>query len=694
MSVTSQTDKTGPFLITGLPQVIPVGFPFQSGSDLLALNAGSAGTPIDPANTLALGSDYTVTGGGYDAFNQMQTGSILVVAGGANSVTVGQFIVIMRNVPINQTSTFLATGPLTMQQVEQALDKSATLDQQVNEITTRSLRFEKSEFLDGTLLKSARANNLLGFDAAGVPAFFGIPGTTGGAFGAGYGLTLASNIFSTDQTKIASIAVNIAALKALVVTNFTTGSQVMVAGYYAVGDGGGGVFTYNSGSSATDNGGTIIQPTVGAGRWLRASPNTQLNARQFGAKGDGATNDTTPIATALALAVATTGASLYFPPGTYITDTMSFTGANGLTLYGDGMGVSVLKGRAATRVLVADTSTHVNVHHLTFNGNCTTRTAGQQCVTWNCSQSSFCDNEITKSGEFAFWGGTGAGTVTELLIQRNYIHDTYADGITLANVIYGTVANNLIFNVDDDCIALAYNGAFFPAQIQVFGNLCHARNDLGTTTGRGIYIARAQNILVQANVIVQAKQTGIYVTNDGGTRNASIRIVGNLVLFAAIVSGYPIAVYGTTDCFVLDNVVDGTQPAVNSMIDIADWQNLTVSGGSLTKRTAGACRGIHADEAATWAASWDGLKIMNVAISLLDASHLEGIYLVPNAASTMNKVVISGCVIDQVDAGNYITLSVARTGTLGKVVNNTKMQAANTISPAASVGVITIANNN
>lgn len=694
MSVTSQVDKTGVFLITGLPQTIAVGFPFQAGSDLLVLNTGSTGTPIDPANTLSLGSDYTVTGGGYDAFNQMQTGSILVVAGGANSVVVGQFIVIMRNVPINQTSTFLATGPLTMQQVEQALDKSATIDQQVNETTTRSLRFEKSEFLDGTLPKSARANNLLGFDAAGVPAFFGIPGTTGGAFGAGYGLTLASNIFSTDQTKIASIAVNIAALKALTVTNFTTGSQVRLAGYYAAGDGGGGVFTYNSGSSATDNGGTIIQPTVGAGRWLRASPNTQLNARQFGAKGDGATNDTTPIATALALAVATTGASLYFPPGTYITDTMSFTGANGLTLYGDGMGVSVLKGRAATRVLVADTSTHVNVHHLTFNGNCTTRTAGQQCVTWNCSQSSFCDNEITKSGEFAFWAGTGVASVSDFIVCRNYIHDTYADGITMANVASVLIQENIIDQVDDDCIAVAYNGAFNPGQINIIGNHCQARNDLGTTTGRGIYMARATNCLVMGNRIVLAKQTGIYITNDGGSRCYYIDVIGNQVLIAGLVSGYPIACYGTTDCNLIENTVDSAQPAVNAMIDIADWQNLTIKGGSLTKRQAGACRGIHADEAATWAASWDGLKIMNVAISLLDASHLEGIYLVPNAASTMNKVVISGCVIDQVDAGNYITLSVARTGTLGKVVNNTKMQAANTISPAASVGVITIANNN
>ena len=63
-SITSQTDKTGPFTITASPQTIAVGFPFQQGSDLLVLDEGSTGTPRIPATTLALGSDYTVTGGG------------------------------------------------------------------------------------------------------------------------------------------------------------------------------------------------------------------------------------------------------------------------------------------------------------------------------------------------------------------------------------------------------------------------------------------------------------------------------------------------------------------------------------------------------------------------------------------------------------------------------------------------------
>lgn len=172
MSISSQTTKTGPFLITALPQVIPCGFPFQQASDLLVLDYGPTGSEYDPALVLVLGSDYTVTGGGYNAANEMQTGSITVDSTGTNAVAVNDRLVIMRAAEYNQTTSFTSVGPLTIQQVEQALDKNATLAQQNNEQGTRSLRFENWEFLDGVMLKSARAGNVVGFDSDGNLTFY------------------------------------------------------------------------------------------------------------------------------------------------------------------------------------------------------------------------------------------------------------------------------------------------------------------------------------------------------------------------------------------------------------------------------------------------------------------------------------------------------------------------------------------
>lgn len=91
--------------------------------------------------------------------------------------------------------------------------------------------------------------------------------------------------------------------------------SVTVRGYYTAGDGGGGVFVYSSSSSDTANDGTIILPNSGVGRWIRQGVGSQLNAKWFGAKGDGVTNDTARLQAAVD-AVPTNG-GLTIPEGTY-----------------------------------------------------------------------------------------------------------------------------------------------------------------------------------------------------------------------------------------------------------------------------------------------------------------------------------------------------------------------------------------
>lgn len=79
--------------------------------------------------------------------------------------------------------------------------------------------------------------------------------------------------------------------------------SMSMLGYYAAGDGGSNEFYYSSSSTATHNGGTVIKPTAvsGAGRWLAVNPST-VNVAQFGAKGDGSTDDYAKIQAALTAA--------------------------------------------------------------------------------------------------------------------------------------------------------------------------------------------------------------------------------------------------------------------------------------------------------------------------------------------------------------------------------------------------------
>ena len=89
---------------------------------------------------------------------------------------------------------------------------------------------------------------------------------------------------------------SIAALSALDPTVYT---RSFVMGYYAPGDGGGGAYYYSASTSQTlVNGGTVIAASGGTGCWL-LSYSGALSVMQFGAKGDGVTDDAAAINAAL-----------------------------------------------------------------------------------------------------------------------------------------------------------------------------------------------------------------------------------------------------------------------------------------------------------------------------------------------------------------------------------------------------------
>ncbi|WP_369952087.1 glycosyl hydrolase family 28-related protein [Ralstonia syzygii] len=134
---------------------------------------------------------------------------------------------------------------------------------------------------------------------------------------------------------------------ALATLNPAIYTRAFALGYGSPGDGGGGHYSYSAGTpQATANGGTIIASTVGTGCWLLAQT-TVVSLKQFGAKGNGVTDDTTAIQNALTWACAG-GKLLRVPAGLYImtagvTATLNNgTGINSgglrLTMIGDGPG--------------------------------------------------------------------------------------------------------------------------------------------------------------------------------------------------------------------------------------------------------------------------------------------------------------------------------------------------------------------
>ncbi|MEO6779419.1 MAG: glycosyl hydrolase family 28-related protein [Bradyrhizobium sp.] len=91
-----------------------------------------------------------------------------------------------------------------------------------------------------------------------------------------------------------------------------------VKGYYASADGGGGLFDWvPSDTTSADDGGSIIIDAVG-NRFYRQIAG-QVTWKQFGARGDGLTDDTARIQAAWNYSAASGGTKAYGPPGRYLT---------------------------------------------------------------------------------------------------------------------------------------------------------------------------------------------------------------------------------------------------------------------------------------------------------------------------------------------------------------------------------------
>lgn len=145
---------------------------------------------------------------------------------------------------------------------------------------------------------------------------------------------------------------SVAALASLTISTYT---RAFVTGYYAAGDGGGGSYYYSASTAhASANGGTVIASTTGPGCWLLAHARA-VSVKQFGAKGDGATDDSTAFQNALTALQTAGGGTLYLPASTYVLATaLTYVAPNttaGLSIAGDGSSVTVLKFRGSVNGL-------------------------------------------------------------------------------------------------------------------------------------------------------------------------------------------------------------------------------------------------------------------------------------------------------------------------------------------------------
>lgn len=313
---------------------------------------------------------------------------------------------------------------------------------------------------------------------------------------------------------------------------------------------------------------------------LGFTPATVFNVKDYGATGDGTTDDFDAITGAITAAT-DSGGVVYFPEGTYLTKSAIQLVAN-LTYRGAGQqSIIKLDANLNINVLEADTLTNVIVEDLTVDGNLANQTPQGEEVIQNGIYLYACSFCVVRNCFFINTAATGIflkGLNTQCLVTGNVCRENQRNGIYLHfsdntyNVIsnnlidttyvyhgicnsdshYNTYANNTVINsynagirIDSDSIGNTVTGNVFSENL--WGGIeLHAESGTplnNVVTGNvsvlnnreGINVLGAQNTLLASNMVLNNSQEnagyydGILIDLFGTTHPAATRIIGNTV---------------------------------------------------------------------------------------------------------------------------------------------------------------------
>lgn len=277
----------------------------------------------------------------------------------------------------------------------------------------------------------------------------------------------------------------IAALRAIVAAARFNGQQVEIANYATANDGGGGTFYFSAASAVADNGGTVIAPTVGTGRWLRVYSG-EINAKWFGAKIDGATNDTAALQAAVDYIATQGGGTLFIPRGTCLANIL--INSNNIQLRGQS-GVAELV--PPTSVLQAWSSASPTIQY----GNDTANV------------------RLCSLVDLSIFGDTIAGGKAPAALRFVSATHFFASRVNMAGGI-------ITVHMEP--------GANYPVTCNSFDQF-HLRNDYNNSAARGIYVKRTNG--------GDGFATGNYFSNghmNGPTDGYTIHVDGEIAHFVSV----------------------------------------------------------------------------------------------------------------------------------------------------------------
>jgi hypothetical protein len=257
-------------------------------------------------------------------------------------------------------------------------------------------------------------------------------------------------------------------------------------------------------------------------RTVQAKLQESISVKDFGAVGDGVTNDRPTIQLALN-ALPATGGVLYIPAGTYLLDSTQLTclGKSNISVVGDGMGASILYAASGTTVSILSFGDYTSASTVLNNF----RIAD---LSFKGSNSSSTDHLLTFSG---------------------------INGVIIENVEFYNGYNEVVYNIGTETLKTDrytvrdcyFHDCIFGLSIGVNTNTTATSNILitGNTFERMSWgmLVLGNNVVVTDNKLVDINGTGVAVgeSNAASSRSITSCVVANNTftgLGARLAGGY------------------------------------------------------------------------------------------------------------------------------------------------------------
>lgn len=295
-----------------------------------------------------------------------------------------------------------------------------------------------------------------------------------------------------------------------------------------------------------------------AGQIILAQRNPVFNVRDYGAAGDGTTDDQAAITSATASAMESGGGTVYFPQGAFAHSDILVFGSN-ITVKGAGMARTIIKATNAARsAIVFQGANNCKATQFKIVGAMGRRLQNDESDGILIKNS----NQCTISW-IAIDGGSGAGILIhashDVQITNNYIRNTMADGIhAVAGSGQILIANNRAVNTGDDSYsAVAYAKDLQTTAVTIRNNTSYR------SRARGVTCIGAADCIIEGNRIDSPAAHGIAVAFEQSYdthRPKHANVSGNTITGAQGKNMNAILVDDADDVTLSGNTVSSSNP--------------------------------------------------------------------------------------------------------------------------------------